>query len=85
MSASIEDLTGTDRRLGEALAQGDETALSAVAEEFAAAGLPAMAELLRERGTAGAAGLLSGLTGWSAPSAHGIRRHRHGDVTTGGS
>ncbi|WP_280345760.1 MULTISPECIES: hypothetical protein [Nocardia] len=85
MSTSMENLTATDRRLGEALAQGDEVALSAVAEEFAAAGLPAMAQLLRDRGTAGAAGLLSGLTGWSVPSAHGVRHHRHGDVTPEGA
>ncbi|MBF6271272.1 hypothetical protein [Nocardia farcinica] len=58
----MKDLTATDRRLGEALAQRDEAALSRVADEFAAAGLPAMAQLLRERGTAGAAELLAGMS-----------------------
>jgi hypothetical protein len=58
----MKDLTATDRRLGEALARRDEAALFRVADEFAAAGLPAMAQLLRERGIEGACGLLAGMS-----------------------
>ncbi|MBF6137812.1 hypothetical protein IU501_33110 [Nocardia otitidiscaviarum] len=58
----MTDLTAIDRRLGEALTQRDEAALSRVADEFAAAGLPALAQLLRERGTAGASELLAGMS-----------------------
>ncbi|MGY4102000.1 hypothetical protein ACW2Q0_20990 [Nocardia sp. R16R-3T] len=68
----MKDLTATDRRLGEALARRDEAALSRVADEFAAAGLPAMAQqLLRERGTAGASELLAGMSALTGVSVTG--------------
>ncbi|SUD49506.1 Uncharacterised protein [Nocardia otitidiscaviarum] len=53
------DLTATDRRLGDAWPSATMPLLAEVADEFAAAGVPVLARLLRERGTKGASELLT--------------------------